>query len=46
MLEDKVLLKHGDTIQISKHVLVWRDAGDDLGFVTCLEPKDISENGK
>jgi len=39
-VQGEVPLKQGDTIQISKHILVWANAENDLGFVSCLEPKE------
>ena len=40
--EDEMPLKQGDTIQISKDILVWENSeiGNGPGFVTCLEPKE------
>merc|ERR1719391_1058519 len=32
--------EQGDTIQISKHILVWANAEKDQAFVSCLEPKE------
>ena len=42
MVEDEMRLKQGDTIQISKDILVWQNAEveNDPGFVTCLEPRE------
>jgi len=40
LVQGEVLLKQGDTIQISKHILVWANAENSLAFVSCMEPKE------
>jgi len=40
LVQGEVPLKQGDTIQISKHILVWANAEKDQAFVSCLEPKE------
>ena len=39
-VQGEVPLKQGDTIQISKHILVWANAEKDQAFESCLEPKE------
>jgi len=40
LVQGEVPLKQGDTIQISKHILVWANAENSLAFVSCMEPKE------